>query len=175
MNRPMDTRGFTLIELLVVIAIIGILSAVVLASLNTARLKGTDAAIQSEAEQLRTTFELEYSSSGSYANIEAGGGWWPGPTWRGVCSGFNGTTATQAQQICNTLVQDAGTSACNPNCVYFGSVHGGDVQKYSIMAYLPGASAAAGSAQYLCMGSSGATSISPANNGWNSPGCWNNP
>lgn len=53
-------RGFTLIELLVVIAIIGILSAVVLASLNTARTKGYDAAIKSNLETVRSQSSVYY-------------------------------------------------------------------------------------------------------------------
>jgi len=51
-------RGFTLIELLVVIAIIGILSAVILASLNVARNKGSDAAIQANLSTVRLQAEM---------------------------------------------------------------------------------------------------------------------
>lgn len=58
-------RGFTLIELLVVIAIIGILSAVVLASLNTARSKGNDAAVQSDLDSIRTEAEIQYGNLGN--------------------------------------------------------------------------------------------------------------
>jgi type II secretion system protein G len=59
-------RGFTLIELLVVIAIIGLLSSVVLASLNGARKKGRDARRLSDLKQLQTALELYYSDHTAY-------------------------------------------------------------------------------------------------------------
>lgn len=60
-------RGFTLIELLVVIAIIGILSSVVLASLNDARQKSRDAKRVADVKQLQLALELFFDSNGSYA------------------------------------------------------------------------------------------------------------
>lgn len=56
-------RGFTLIELLVVIAIIGILASVVLASLNSARDRGSDASIQSSINNARAQAELWYDDN----------------------------------------------------------------------------------------------------------------
>jgi len=59
-------RGFTLIELLVVIAIIGLLSSVVLASLNTARLKARDARRLSDLRQIQIAFELYFDDNNQY-------------------------------------------------------------------------------------------------------------
>lgn len=66
-----QNRGFTLIELLVVIAIIGILSAVVLASLNSARSKGNEASVQSNLNTIRVQAELYYGTNTNSYNIGA--------------------------------------------------------------------------------------------------------
>ena len=66
-TKPSLTAGFTLIELLVVIAIIGILASVVLASLNTARAKGNDAAIKSNLTGTRAAMEVFYDTGNTYA------------------------------------------------------------------------------------------------------------
>ncbi|HWO07317.1 MAG TPA: type II secretion system protein [Candidatus Paceibacterota bacterium] len=66
MFRTTKERGFTLIELLVVIAIIGILSSVVLASLNSARQKGRDARRVSDLKQIQLALELNYDANQTY-------------------------------------------------------------------------------------------------------------
>ncbi len=98
-------RGFTLIELLVVIAIIGILSSVVLASLNTARSKGADAAIKSNLNNLRAQAELVYDNTNSYAT---------------VCADPNVTRAVQAAAAAQggtaSLTGTAASSASVTSC-----------------------------------------------------------
>lgn len=75
-----NNSGFTLIELLVVIAIIGILSSVVLASLNTARAKSRDAKRLSDMRQIQIALEMYYNSNGVYPNTLG--------SWRTECSGY---------------------------------------------------------------------------------------
>ena len=68
------TKAFTLIELLVVIAIIGILSSVVLASVNTARAKSRDARRMSDLREVQKALEFYYDDYNAYPST--GGSWW---------------------------------------------------------------------------------------------------
>lgn len=71
-----STRGFTLIELLVVIAIIGVLSSVILVSLNTARSKANDAARIANTKALKTAILTYYIDNGKYPQYgNAGSGY----------------------------------------------------------------------------------------------------
>lgn len=93
MNAPLVKsnflrKGFTLIELLVVIAVIGILAAVIMASLNSARAKARDAKRAADMDQIYKALNLYYDTygclpittastcgvaSGSYSESNAGG------------------------------------------------------------------------------------------------------
>ncbi|MBU0546732.1 MAG: type II secretion system protein [Patescibacteria group bacterium] len=73
-----NNSGFTLIELLVVIAIIGLLSSIVLVSMQGAREKARDARRIQEITQIQTAVELYYDTHGQYPLPAGGSGVWSG-------------------------------------------------------------------------------------------------
>jgi len=108
------SRGFTLIELLVVIAIIGILSSVVLASVNTARMKARDARRITDMEQIRMALELYYNDKGYYPQSSCG--WDCTGYYYSNNSSWN-TLATALQPYISTLPKDpvnTSSASCPP-------------------------------------------------------------
>ncbi len=105
--------GFTLIELLVVVAIIGLLSSVVLASLNTARAKGRDAKRVSELKQVQLALEYYYDKYGYYPSAPNWGNnscvLWYGWSWYDVLQplrdeGFMSTLPTDPLNLSSSQV-----------------------------------------------------------------------
>lgn len=80
-RRTTQKRGFTLIELLVVISIIGLLSSIVLTSVNSARKKARDARRIADAKQIQIALGLFYDKYGHYVRSGECGASTPNGGW----------------------------------------------------------------------------------------------
>lgn len=160
-----NKKGFTLIELLVVISIIGVLSSVVLASLNSARGKARDVAIKQDISQMVRLMALNYSDYESYTQLQSGWDYYS----TGCDDSFSGNYASQMRSMCKHVVSLNNGTGIHTGVQY---INGNTVDNsFSIMAYLPY------SGQWLCAGSSGAISDKTTSvyATWVGPGCWSNP
>jgi type IV pilus assembly protein PilA len=61
-----NKKGFTLIELLIVVAIIGILAAIAIPQFAAYRIRGYNAAAQSDLKNMKTALESYYGDNNQY-------------------------------------------------------------------------------------------------------------
>lgn len=169
-----SSKGFTLIELLVVIAIIGVLSSVVLASLNSARNKAKDAIIKQAMTQVGSLMALNYGDYGSYCQIQTG--IWvtaSGYTCDTALSNglFSGTYAQKARDICQSIYNNASSGSGDGYrmLIYIEPVGGNGVSCANSWSWI----ALLNNGNWYCAGSSGIKTES--GNYWDSPGCYRNP
>jgi prepilin-type N-terminal cleavage/methylation domain-containing protein len=120
-NRIKQNKGYTLIELLVVIAIIGILSSVVLASLNTARGKGNDAKVKAQLSGLRAAAEIFNDTNSGY-----GTAYTYGPCPSGAAATTNTVLFTDGPTgMNNYFAANAWPAGSAPQCVSVAGASGG--------------------------------------------------
>ena len=150
MKKYTKKGGFTLIELLVVIAIIGILSSVVLVSLNSARQKGKDARVISDVQQIRTALESGYNGS-AYPDLNASAACNANAAGNQVsATGFATCELTTGTQ--NTALTQLNSDANTQGGAIFISTTGSPANAYAIRGQLVSAPT-----KFFCIDSTGQT------------------
>ncbi|QQR76318.1 prepilin-type N-terminal cleavage/methylation domain-containing protein [Candidatus Nomurabacteria bacterium] len=69
MKKDKYTKGFTLLELLIVIVIIGLLSAIIMGALNSARANSRDSKDITELKSVVNALNLYFSTNGYYPAV----------------------------------------------------------------------------------------------------------
>ncbi|HEY0979794.1 MAG TPA: prepilin-type N-terminal cleavage/methylation domain-containing protein [Candidatus Paceibacterota bacterium] len=126
MKKQRGKQGFTLIELLVVIAIIGILASVVLASLNSARVKARDARRKADMQQMTLAIHSYYADFGNYP--PSSGATMPNNNWANSSDASWATLGIHMQPYMPTLPKDP-SQTTNPN-IWAASTSGGYAYSY---------------------------------------------
>jgi prepilin-type N-terminal cleavage/methylation domain-containing protein len=176
-----SNSGFTLVELILVIAIIGVLSSIVLASLNNARNRAKDVAIKMEVAQLVNLATIDSVDTGSYCNFQGDDtSSWITAMGETCEDSFTGSLMTQSRQLCHSIFDKSGPGTIaglgSGYKIYTSTWNAACGSSYSFMVAL-------NNGNWYCSGSSGSRGeytaysnvLDGSHLGHTTPGCYMQP
>lgn len=98
-------KGFTVLELLIVFAIIGLISSIILVSMNVVKAKARDAKRKTDLRKMQAALELYYEDFGHYPITN--------DQWRGTSTGLCGNNLVYGYSGPNGYIPDLAPNYIN--------------------------------------------------------------